>query len=103
MTTSHAIASSFRRGGRALFQPMGPRLDVSTPEKRLALAVLSDAVRHVRQGGLGAADDAAWFASDAADHPFAFAAICQALGLDADHVRHGVRRLRGGALPARAA
>jgi hypothetical protein len=56
------------------------------------LAVLSDAVRHVRHGGAGAADDEAWFASDAADRPFAFLVICQALGLDPDHLRRGLGR-----------
>lgn len=92
MTTTPNIPSSFLRGGRTLFQSAAPRLDVSTPEKRLALAVLSDAVRRVRHGGHGAADDELWFASNAADHPFAFVAICQALGLDADHLRRGLRR-----------
>jgi hypothetical protein len=103
MTNSTNIPYAFRRGGQTLFQPRGSRLDVSTPEKRLALAVLSDAIRQVRHGGHGAADDEAWFASDAADRPFAFLAICQALGLDADYLRRGVRRLRSGSAHAHAA
>lgn len=100
--SAQGISYSFRQGGRMLFQPTGPRL-VSTPEKRLALAVLSDAVRHVQHGGIGAADDEAWLASDAADHPFAFVAICQVLGFAPDHVRRGVRRLRESTPRARAA
>ena len=103
MTTSQNVPYSFRRGGQPLLLPTGPRLDVSTPEKRLALAVLSDAVRQVRHGGDRAADDEAWFASDTTDHPFAFVAICQALGLDPDHLRNGVRRLRHGTPHAHAA
>jgi hypothetical protein len=103
MTMMPNIPSSFLRGGRTLFQAAAPRLDVSTPEKRLAFAVLSDAVRRVRHGGHGAADDEPWFASNAADHPFAFVAICQALWLDADHLRRGLRRLRPGPPHARAA
>jgi hypothetical protein len=103
MTTSPNIPYSFRQGGRTLFQSTGSRVDVSTPQKRLALAVLSDAVRQVRQGGPNATDDEVWFASDAADHPFAFVAICHALGLDADHLRRGIRRLRRGTPHAHAA
>ena len=78
-------------------------LDLSTPEKRLALAVLADAVRKLRQRGIGAANDEAWLGSDADDHPFAFVAVCQVLGLDPDHVRRGVRRPRGGTPRAHAA
>lgn len=91
MTSSASIPSSARRNGHVLFQTTGPRLDVSTPEKRLALAVLADAVRHVRSGGQSTAEDEAWFASSAADHPFAFVTICQALGLDPEHLRREIR------------
>jgi hypothetical protein len=92
MTNSARLPYSFRRGGRILFQTAGPRLDVSTPETRLALGVLADAVRQVRLGGPQAADDEAWFASPATDHPFAFLAICERLGLDPEHLRRGLRR-----------
>jgi hypothetical protein len=93
MASSANIPSSTRRNGHVLFQTTGPRLDVSTPEKRLALAVLADAVRHVQSGDQSAADDEAWFASSAADHPFAFVTICQALGLDPEHLRRGIRHM----------
>jgi hypothetical protein len=93
MTTSPSLSYSFRRGGQLLFQTPPPYLDVSTPERRLAFAVLSDAVRHVREGGARAAEEEAWFTSDATDHPFAFVAICHVLGLDPDHLRRSVRRL----------
>ncbi len=103
MTDSTTVPYSFRRDGRVLFQTTGPRLDASSPEKRLALAVLADAVRQVRTGGSGAADDEAWFASPAADHPFAFVRICEVLGLDPDHLRRGLRRMHHRAPHARAA
>ena len=93
MTNSTTVPYSFRRDGRILFQTTGPRVDVSSPEKRLALAVLADAVRQVRAGGHGAADDEAWFASPGTDHPFAFISICDVLGLDPDHLRRGLRRM----------
>jgi hypothetical protein len=94
MRNSPNVSSSVLRAGRTLFPPTAPELDISTPEKRLAFAVLSDAVRHVQHGGIGGADDEAWLASDAMDHPFAFLAICEVLGLDASCIRRGVRRLR---------
>jgi len=86
-----------------LFQSTGPELNFSTPERRLAFAVLVDAIRRLQQGAIGATDAEAWLASNATDHPFAFLAICQAVGLDADFVRRGIRRLRGGMSRARAA
>lgn len=93
MTNLANVPYSFRRGGRILFQTAGSRLDVSTPERRLALGVLADAVRQVRLGGELAADDEAWFASPATDHPFAFLSICEQLGLDPEHLRRGLRRM----------
>ena len=103
MTNSATLPYSFRRNGRILFQTMGPRLDVSSPEKRLALAVLADAVREVRDGGHRATDDEAWFASPAVDHPFAFVPICEVLGLDPDHLRRGLHRMHRRAPHAHAA
>ena len=93
MTISANVPYSFRHNGQPLFQTMGPRLDVSSPEKRLALAVLADAVREVRKGGAHAAEDEAWFASPEVEHPFGFLPICQALGLDAEHLRRGIRQM----------
>jgi len=72
------------------------------PEKRLMLAVLEDAVgtfqKYVNQRSrhgrrlFGEAEE--WFASTAADWPFAFVNVCQALGLDADYLRAGLWRWR---------
>jgi hypothetical protein len=75
-------------------------VDIESPEKRLLLAVLSEAIttlRHTagartREGRRRFAETAAWFASDATDSPFAFASICDALGLDAAYLRSGLRR-----------
>jgi hypothetical protein len=103
MTTSANVPYSFRRDGQILLQTMGPRLDVSSPEKRLALAVLADAVRQIREGDHRATDDEAWLASPAVDDPFAFVRICEVLGLDPDHLRRGLRRMHRRAPHAHAA
>jgi len=71
-----------------------------SPEHRLLLAVLEDAVRcwQAYHGARGVRDEqlfrevAEWFDSDADDSPFTFVAICQLLGLDPDHIRFGLRR-----------
>jgi hypothetical protein len=75
-------------------------VDVSSPEKRLLLAVLAEAVttlRHSagarnRAGKRRFAETAAWFASDATDSPFTFASICDTLGLDVTYLRSGLQR-----------
>lgn len=72
-----------------------------TAERRLMLAVLQDALLTVTRPAGGPAsrsrhlaDEAhRWFASDSRAHPFAFAAICDVLGLDVDYVRGAIRRL----------
>jgi hypothetical protein len=81
----------------------GVRNDASlSAEKRLMLAVLGEALGDY-QGGVDASDgpgerafrDAeAWFESGEEDWPFSFVNICQALGIDADYVRSGLRRWR---------
>jgi hypothetical protein len=38
------------------------------------------------------ADAEAWFAADAADQPFDFENVCQALGLDPSFIRAGLQR-----------
>ena len=103
MTTAMNAGYSFRRDGQILFQTTEPRLDASSPEKRLALAVLADAIRRVRQGGRDAADDEAWFASPATNHPFAFVRVCHVLDLDPDYLRRGLRGMHGRGHDAHAA
>jgi len=83
--------------GASLFAGAGTH-----PEKCLQLAVLSDAVQTFQQCAgvdrkrarrlFAEVDD--WFASDGADGPFAFVAICDSLGFDPDFVRSGLRRRR---------
>jgi hypothetical protein len=71
----------------------------STPEKRLMLAVLEDAVRMRRQYATPRGtrsrrllrETDAWFNATRRDYPFAFQSICDALGLDANWVRRLVR------------
>ena len=70
------------------------------PEKRLMLAVLEDGVgtfqkycgassRRARRLFMEAEE---WFASDDVEWPFAFGSICQALGLEPEYLRRGLRR-----------
>src|SRR5712691_989777 len=69
------------------------------PEKRLQVAVLTDAVVSFRRwadvdeprGRRLFAEVEAWFASDDADGPFAFVAICDSLGFDPGYIRRGLR------------
>ena len=72
----------------------------TTPERRLMLAVLEDAV-HVYQvgclsthtgGRLQARETAEWFGSDDTSSPFSFVTICEVFGLDPDYLRAGLRR-----------
>jgi len=71
------------------------------PEKRLQLAVLADAVATQARVIVDStpraqalhAEVAEWFASDVADGPFSFIAICDSLGLEPGYIRRGLRRL----------
>ncbi len=72
------------------------------PEKRLQVAVLADAVLtfHRWAGDERArgrrlfAEVETWFASDAADGPFTFVAICDSLKFDPIYIRRGLRDWR---------
>ncbi len=75
---------------------------VKEPERRLRLAILKDALRYFqrfhdttdhRERALFE-DAADWFASPDRSEPFAFENVCDALGLDPDYVRRGLRRWR---------
>jgi hypothetical protein len=76
------------------------------PEKRLMLAVLEDAVgtfqkycgTSTRRARRLFTEAEEWFASDDMEWPFAFASIAQALGLEPEYVRRGLRRWRDGQL-----
>ena len=67
------------------------------PEKRLQLAVLSDAVLTFYRGvGRSSPVNAftevdAWFESEDTDGPFTFLTICYSLGLDPGYIRRGLR------------
>lgn len=71
----------------------------ATPEKRLLLAVLEEAVgtyqRHAAASDLPSrrmfTDAEEWFASEDTSWIFSFVAICDAIGLDATYVRSGLR------------
>lgn len=72
----------------------------SEPEKRLMVAVLEEAIALVvntpssaRNGRRTVLREAQrWFASDDRSSPFAFATICDVLGLDAGRVRQALAR-----------
>jgi hypothetical protein len=70
-------------------------------ERKLMLAVLIDAIRTLetsrytpwqRQSVRTWQRERAWFQKDDRSRPFAFASICDALGLNADYVRRRVLR-----------
>ena len=73
---------------------------MATPEKRLLLAVLEEAVatyqryafalRLDRRNRAVLADVKAWFASTESHELYSFVAICDVLGFDATYVRSGL-------------
>ena len=68
------------------------------PEVSLVAAIFDDAIRCARRSGRAVThrqseEALAWIASDRRDWPFAFANVCEFLGMDAHVVR---RRLRTG-------
>jgi hypothetical protein len=73
------------------------------PEKRLMVAVLQDAAvtlldNAARRGGRArrlCAETAAWFGADDEESPFSFVNICDAVQLDAGHVRAWIERRVG--------
>jgi len=74
---------------------------VTCPEHRLMLAVLEDAVHLYQVGARGDArtrrlhaETERWFAATDTSWPFSFVVICQALGLDPEYIRSGLRRWR---------
>lgn len=81
----------------------GVHIDASLqPEKRLMLAVLEEAVGTFQKYTLASTrrarrlfgDVEEWFASDDTVWPFAFASICEALALEPEYIRRGLRRWR---------
>ena len=82
------------------FDELRGRGVVRSPEHRLMLAVLEDAV-HTYQMGAGALrnqrlaqETEEWFASQETGSPFAFVTICEAFGIDPEWVRAGLGRWR---------
>jgi hypothetical protein len=75
----------------------------ATPEKRLLLAVLEEAVATFQRYVIATdhhsramfADVEAWFASEETAWLYSFNGICDALGIDATYVRSGLGRWRG--------
>jgi hypothetical protein len=75
---------------------------VNGPERRLMVAVLEDAVhRFVKHTGAKSvegkailAEEEQWFFGPGEDGPFSLESICDALGIDPDYLRAGLRRLK---------
>src|SRR5262245_41178317 len=73
------------------------------PSRRLLVAVLEDAVitfekcasARDHRGRRIFLETEAWFRSDDTAAPFSFIAVCDALGLDPEYVRSGLRRRLG--------
>src|SRR5689334_22359043 len=75
---------------------------VNGPERRLMVAVLEDAVYRFRkhagaktiEGKSILAEEEQWFFGRDEDGPFSYETICDALGIDPDYLRGGLRRLK---------
>ena len=75
---------------------------VNGPERRLMVAVLEDAVNRFRkhagaktnEGKAILAEEEQWFFGSGEDGPFSFETICDALGMDPDYLRGGLRRFK---------
>jgi len=73
-----------------------------SPERRLLLAALADALTVYDRYGTAREGDAGrraleierWVASDSMETPFAFVRICEALEIDPSPIRQHVRRIR---------
>jgi hypothetical protein len=76
---------------------------IATPEKRLLLAVLEEAVGTLQRYVIGTdrhsravfTDVEAWFASEDTAWLYSFIGICDALGIDATYLRSGLGRWLG--------
>jgi len=72
------------------------------PEKRLMLAVLEDAIASFQRNFIQAretldpeaGDVEAWLDSDDMSWPFSFASICQALDMEPEYLRRGLKTWR---------
>jgi hypothetical protein len=79
------------------------RRTIASPERRLLLAVLEEAVATLqryagatdRHSRATFADVEAWFASEETAPLYSFVGICDALGIDAAYVRSGLGRWLG--------
>jgi hypothetical protein len=91
MRISFKMIEASRSGAPAKFQLL--------PEMDLMLAVLEDAIacymNHLKPKSISGKtifnDAERWFFDDAGDWIFSFASICDAVGLDADYLRQGLR------------
>ncbi len=91
-----AAVEHFMASGQLLAAQL-PSASTWSPEKRLAAAVLSSALVHIRDHGTNGrrrrqiAKDLAWIAADDSTWPYSFVRLCQVFGLQPDWVREVVR------------
>jgi len=78
---------------------------IGSPEKRLLLAVLLNAITHLRRGSThpAGAEAAGWVRGevDAMHASFSFAAICETLDIDAAELAGALLRPAAGPMPMR--
>lgn len=75
-----------------------------TGTKALMLAVLEEGIRSYLRGSRAIAHEAEfWILSQRQRSPFAFAVVCEILGLDPDAVRTTLKRMKSEAVPSRKA
>lgn len=79
---------------------LAPGLSQS-PEKRLMLAVLADAIVRLYRGGAVRAAEEDWILAPRDASPFAFANICDALDIDATHIARALLASRPPPSPPR--
>jgi len=99
MRFSFKLIGPSRSGVMATFEKSGDKRFALLPEQDLMLAVLEDAIAcymtHLKPKKTSAkilfAEAERWFFDDAADWIFSFPSICDAVGLDADYLRQGLR------------
>lgn len=102
-TLAHMLA------GGELLATQQPRACLWSAEKSLAAAVLAAALIEIRdhsghpKRAALVAEDLAWIAADASDHPYTFLRLCELLDLDPQWVRGVADRWHAAARRGRAA
>ena len=100
-TGDENLAAWFQPDVTAAIETRSGKL-VNGPERRLMVAVLEDAIHSFQKSAAARtpmekaifAEEEEWIFGAGEDGPFSFESICDALGLDPDYLRSGLRRWR---------